>query len=274
MEDLLPILIPVGILTGIAIVCAVILTLANKFFGIKEDERFLAIRDALPGANCGACGFSGCDAYAKALAEGKTEATNLCIPGGDKAASEIAGVLGVEAQDVVEKVAYVACNGNCSATERRYVYDGIKSCRVANLSYSGDKLCAYACLGYGDCVAICPQNAITIDDGVARIDPTKCIGCGMCARECPNGIIHLIKDTERVVVECSNHDKGAAVRKSCKNGCIACGKCERTCPHGAIKVVDNLAVIDYDKCTGCGDCAAACPVHCIHTGNFVCGAHF
>ena len=270
----MPILIPTLILSVIAILCGVILTLSDKFFGIKEDEKFLAIRDALPGANCGACGYSGCDAYAKALAEGKSSATNLCIPGGDKCAAEIAAVLGVEAEDVVEKVAYVACNGNCQATERRYIYDGIKSCRVANLGYSGDKLCAYACLGYGDCVAICPQDAITIDDGVAKIDPAKCIGCGMCARECPNGIIHLVEDTVRVVVECSNHDKGAAVRKSCKNGCIACGKCEKTCPHGAIKVVDNLAVIDYEKCTGCGECVKVCPVHCIHEDSFLCGAHF
>ena len=96
----------------------------------------------------------------------------------------------------------------------------------------------------------------------------------MCARECPNGIIKLIEDTERVVVECSNHDKGAAVRKSCKNGCIACGKCEKSCPEGAIKVIDNLATIDYEKCTGCGTCVSVCPVHCIHEGNFVCGAHF
>ena len=273
-EQLIEVLVPVGILAAMALVCAVLLTVASHFFGVKEDEKFLAVRDTLPGANCGACGFSGCDAYAKALAEGKTDKTNLCVPGGDKAAREIAELLGVEAEDVVEKVAYVACNGNCDATERRYIYDGVKSCRVANLSYSGDKLCAYACLGYGDCVRICPENAISIVNGVAKVDPRKCIGCGMCTRECPNNIIHLIKDTERVVVECSNHDKGAAVRKSCKNGCIACGKCEKSCPEGAIKVIDNLATIDYDKCTGCGTCVSVCPVHCIHQGNFICGAHF
>ena len=274
MDAVISVLIPVGILAAMAIACAVLLTVASHFFAVKEDENFVAIRDALPSVNCGACGFSGCDAYAKALAEGKCDKTNLCVPGGDKASCEIAEILGVEAEDVVEKVAYVACNGNCDATERRYVYDGVKSCRVANLNYSGDKLCAYACLGYGDCVRICPEGAITVENGVARVDPRKCIGCGMCTRECPNNIIHLIKDTERVVVECSNHDKGAVVRKSCKNGCIACGKCEKSCPEGAIKVIDNLATIDYDKCTGCGTCVEVCPVHCIHEGNFICGAHF
>lgn len=268
------ILIPVLILTGIALVCAVLLTVSSVFFSVKEDKTAVAIRDCLPGANCGACGYSGCDGYAKALSEGTAAATNLCVPGGDKTAAEIAVLLGVAAEDVVEKVAYVACNGKCDAVERKYDYQGIKSCRVANLSYNGDKFCTWACLGYGDCVKVCPRDAIRIEDGVARIDPRKCIGCGMCARECPNGIIHLIKDTERVVVECSNHEKGAVTRKSCSNGCIGCMKCEKTCPHGAIKVVNNLATIDYSLCTGCGECVKVCPVHCIHEGNFICGAHF
>ncbi len=268
------ILIPVLLLTGIAVVCAVLLTLSSVFFAVKEDERAVAIRDCLPGANCGACGYSGCDGYAKALAEGATVATNLCVPGGDKTSFEIAEILGVEAGDVVEKVAYVACNGKCGAAQIKYDYQGPKSCRAANISYNGDKSCAYACLGYGDCAAVCPQNAISVEDGVAHIDPRKCIGCGICVRECPNSVIRLINDTTRVVVECSNHDKGAVTRKACTNGCIGCMKCEKTCPRGAIKVIDNLATIDYSLCTNCGACVSVCPVHCIHEGNFICGAHF
>ena len=269
------ILIPILLLLGIAVVCAVLLTLSNKFFGVKEDEKYLAIRDALPGANCGACGYSGCDGYAKALAEGKASATNLCVPGGDAASSEIASVLGVEAEDVVEKVAYVACNGNCQVTERKFDYNGPKSCLMANLLYSGDKACPNACLGYGDCVKVCPRDAITITErGIADIDPKKCIGCGLCERTCPNGIIHLVNDTVTVAVKCNNHYKGVEVRKFCERGCIACGKCEKNCPTEAIKIVDNLARIDYSKCISCGKCREVCPVHCIHEGNFICGAHF
>ena len=268
------ILIPVGILFAIALFCAIALTLASKYFAIKEDETAIAIRDCLPGANCGACGYSGCDGYAKALADGSIAETNLCVPGGDTTAKAIADILGVESADVVEKVAYVACNGTCDAVKRKYDYQGKKTCRTANMAYSGDKFCNFACLGYGDCAAVCPQNAITLVDGVARIDPRKCIGCGICARECPNSIIRLINDTSRVVVECSNHDKGASTRKYCSNGCIGCMKCQKSCPHGAIKVIDNLATIDYSLCTGCGACVSVCPVHCIHEGNFVCGAHF
>jgi RnfABCDGE-type electron transport complex B subunit len=267
------ILIPVGILFGISLVCAVVLTLANKFFGVKEDETAVAIRDCLPGANCGACGYSGCDGYAKALSKKTCEKTNLCVPGGDGTAKEIANILGVAAEDVIEKVAYVACNGTCNAVQRKYEYQGQKTCHAANVAYNGDKFCTYACLGYGDCAAVCPQNAITVEDNLAHIDPRKCIGCGICVRACPNSIIRLINDTSRVVVECSNHAKGAQTRKYCSNGCIGCMKCQKACPHGAIQVINNLAVIDYSLCTGCGECEKVCPVHCIHEGNFICGAH-
>ena len=267
------IIIPILLLVGIAVVCAVLLTLSSVFFGVKEDECATAIRDCLPGANCGACGFSGCDGYAKALSEKATDATNLCIPGGDKVSSEIASILGVEAADVIEKVAYVACNGNCGATQRKHDYKGPESCLAANLLYSGDKACSFACLGYGDCVRVCPQNAISLLDGIAHIDPRKCVGCGICARECPNNVIKLINDTTRVVVECSNHDKGALTRKVCSNGCIGCMKCEKTCPSGAIKVQNNLATIDDTLCTGCGACVEACPMHCLQTGSFIGGTH-
>ena len=267
------ILIPALILVGTALLCAVLLTVSSVYFSVKEDETLLAVRDCLPGANCGACGYSGCDGYAKALADG-TAASNLCVPGGDRTAKAIASCLGIEAEDVIEKVAYVACNGVCGAVDKKYDYRGEPNCIAANLSYRGDKACAAACLGYGDCAVACPQNAIYLKDGIAHVDAKKCVGCGICVHTCPKRLISLIVDTTRVVVECSNHQTGAIVRKQCKNGCIGCKKCEKTCPSGAIKVVDNLAVIDYSLCTNCGACVAACPVHCIHEGNFICGTHF
>ncbi|MBQ8322060.1 MAG: RnfABCDGE type electron transport complex subunit B [Clostridia bacterium] len=270
------ILVPVLVLVVIALICAVLLTLSSVLFGVKEDERMAAVRDCLPGANCGACGFSGCDGYAKALADGVTDNPSLCIPGGDGVAKEVGEIMGLSAGDVVEKVAYVACNGSCAPEERKYEYVGPKTCVAANMSYSGDRACTFACLGYGDCMKVCPRDAICInpEKNIAEIDPRKCIGCGLCVKTCPNGIIHLINDTSRVVVKCNNHNKGADVRKVCQNGCIACGKCVKVCPEGAITLVDNIATIDYSKCTGCGTCHDSCPVHCIHIGNFICGAHF
>lgn len=272
---MLEFLIPVIVLFAAGVLCALLLTIASVFFGVEEDEKASAIRECLPGANCGACGYSGCDGYAEALSKGLTDKTNLCIPGGDGTSKEISVIMGLEAAEVVEQVAYVACNGACAPEEKKYEYHGPKTCKAANMSFSGDRFCTFACLGYGDCIRVCPRNAIKINErNVAQIDPSKCIGCGICVRTCPNSIIHLVRDTARVTVMCSSHNKGAQVRAVCKNGCIACGKCEKTCPEGAIKVVDNLATIDYDKCTGCGKCKSVCPVHCIFEGNLMCGAHF
>ena len=269
------IIIALVVLVIIALVCAVVLTLAASFFAVKENEKVVAVRDCLPGANCGACGYSGCDGYAKALGEGECDNASLCIPGGADVAAQGAVICGLAAGDVAAKVAFVACNGECKAEDRKYVYDGIKSCKAAKFAYSGDTQCTYACLGYGDCMAVCPKDAIHInpENGVAEVDPTACIGCGLCAKTCPQSIIHMLNETTRVVVKCSSNDKGAVTRKACSNGCIGCMKCQKTCPHGAITVKNNLATIDYDKCTGCGECVGVCPVKCIHIENFVCGTH-
>lgn len=263
------------LLLGVGLLAAIVLSIASHLFSVPDDATKTQIRECLPGANCGACGYSGCDAYAEALAFGKAQKTNLCTPGGDGVAASVAEILGREPEDVIERVAYVACNGSCHPDEKKYIYSGPKSCKAAKLSYAGDRLCTFSCLGYGDCIEVCPRDAIRVNErGVARIDPKKCIGCGLCAGVCPSGIIKIVRDTTRVVIECSNHYKGAEVRKVCMNGCIACGKCARNCPVGAINLVDNLAVIDYSKCISCGKCREVCPVHCIHEGNFICGSHF
>lgn len=263
MDAILTAVVPVVI---IGIVCAAVLVVASKLMAVKEDERFPAVRECLPGANCGACGFAGCDGYAKALCENPDTPTNLCVPGADAVSRQLSEILGVEFADVIEKVAVVHCGGDCSRTEDKFRYEGIKSCAAAKLMYGGKGSCSYGCLALGDCANVCPQDAICIDDGVARINTRKCIGCGICARTCPNNLISLVADVERVVVTCSNKDKGALTRKVCSNGCIGCKKCEKVCPMGAITVKDNVAVIDYDKCTDCTDfgvCAKNCTTGCI-----------
>ena len=270
------ILVALAVLAVVALICAIVLTVSATFFAVKENEKVVAVRDCLPGANCGACGFSGCDGYAKALGEGQTDNPSLCTPGGADVAAQLAEIMGLAAGEVETKVAYVACNGACKPEQRKYVYDGIKTCKAAKLNYAGDRDCSFACLGYGDCVAVCPHNAIVInpETGLADIDPRLCIGCGLCEKTCPNHVIHIVSDKTRVVVKCSSHDKGAVTNKLCPVGCIGCMKCQKTCPHGAIKVENNLAVIDYSKCTGCGACAEVCPKKCIHIESFTCGTHF
>ena len=263
INDILTAVIPVVI---IGIICGAVLVIASKLMAVKEDERFPKIRECLPGANCGACGFAGCDGYAKALCEQEGLATNLCVPGADAVSKQLSEIMGVEFEDVIEQVAVVHCAGDCDKTQDKYEYSGLQSCAAAKLLYGGKGSCTYGCLGLGDCVSVCPKNAISVKNGVAVVDSKECIGCGLCTKTCPQKIISLVADIEKVVVTCSNKDKGAVTRKACSNGCIGCKKCERVCPLGAIKVVDNCAVIDYDKCTDCPDfgvCAKNCTTGCI-----------
>ena len=254
------------VVTLIGLTAALLLALAAHFLSVKEDENVKLVRECLPGANCGACGYAGCDEYAKAVASGEAK-TNLCIPGADAVAADIAKVLGVEALDVVEMVAFVNCNGNCEATNKMADYDGIKTCKAASMIYAGPNTCTYGCLGCGDCAKVCPCNAICIEDSVARVNKNLCVGCGLCAKNCPKNIIDLIPQVAKVVVMCNSKDKGVVARKNCKNSCIGCKKCELNCPQKAITVTDNLAVIDYNKCNGCGLCAENCITKCIKVVN-------
>lgn len=256
------ILIALLVVAVIGLIASVLLTLASHFLRVEEDQRAVELRACLPGVNCGACGYAGCDDYAKALAEGGVK-TNLCIPGADQVAAEIAAILGVEAEDVAEQVAVVHCNGTCEATSKKAVYDGVQTCRGASMIYGGPDACPYGCLGCGDCAAACPVSAICVKDGIARIDRRVCIGCGMCVETCPKGIISLVPQLAKTAVLCSNKDKGAVARKVCTKACIGCKKCEKACPENAITVVNDLAVIDYAKCTGCGACVEGCPTHCL-----------
>lgn len=263
MNEILIAVIPVVV---IGIICAAVLVIASKIMAVKEDERFPVVRECLPGANCGACGYAGCDGYAKALIEKEGIATNLCIPGGDTVARSLSDALGVEFEDVVERVAVVHCAGDCTKTEDKVDYHGIESCAAAKLLFGGKGSCSYGCIGLGDCQKVCINDAICIENGIAHINTKLCTGCGACSKVCPNHLISVIDDVETVYVSCSNKDKGAVTRKVCKNGCIGCKKCERACKLGAIKVVDNVAVIDYSKCTDCEDfgiCAKECTMNCI-----------
>lgn len=263
-----PILIAAIVVAAIGAVCAVVLVVASKFFAVEEDETFAKIRECLPGANCGACGYAGCDGYAKALAEDKTVKANLCIPGADAAAKQISEILGVEFEDVVEQVATIHCYGDCDHTSNKMDYAGIQSCEAAKSMYGGLGKCNFGCIGFGDCVRACPQGAICIEKGIAHINTRLCIGCGICVRACPRDLITVMPDVHRVLVTCNNKEKGAVARKKCDNACIGCKMCEKTCPHGAISVSDNLAHIDYSKCTACGECAKVCPVGCILISDF------
>lgn len=256
------ILIALGVVGGVALILGVLLAIVSRYFGVEEDAKVKAVRECLPGVNCGACGYKGCDDYAAAVADGTAE-PNLCVPGAKATAEELGRVLGVQVEAPKDVVAFVHCNGNCEATSKKASYDGISTCKAASMLFGGPEACRFGCLGLGDCANACPSNAICVSNGVASINTALCIGCGLCKDICPKHIISLIPQETEAVVICSNTDKGADARKACKNACIGCKKCEKACEYGAVTVVNNLAQIDYDKCKGCGRCAEVCPTGAI-----------
>lgn len=249
--------------TAIGFLCAAILAAASKIMYVPTNENTDKIRECLPGANCGACGFAGCDGYSEALSSGADVPTNKCIPGGDNVSLQISEILGVDFEDVEEMLAVVRCGGSTCSTHNKMDYSGTKTCAAANLFYGGQGACEHGCLGFGDCQTVCPNGAISVRDGAAHVDTELCTGCGLCAKQCPKSLIAVVPAKAKTVVLCSNTNKGAATRAACSNGCLGCGKCVKECSAQAISVVNNLAVVDNEKCSGCGACAGACPTKCI-----------
>ncbi len=257
------IVLAVIVVAMIGLICGIMLSVASKFMEVPVDESVELVRGCLPGANCGACGYAGCDAYAEALVKDPSIGANKCIPGGAETAESIAEILGVEAGSVEPMIAALRCNGNCDNTEAQTVWQGKATCAGNKLLFGGKNKCVYGCIGFGDCAEVCEQNAIDIYNGISHIDSDLCIGCTMCVKACPMGILEMIPKRAAVLLECSNKDKGKAAMTVCKVSCISCGKCARGCEAGAIEMIGGLPVVDYEKCTRCGKCVAECPRKCI-----------
>jgi electron transport complex protein RnfB len=253
------------ILGALGLVFGVLLAIAGKVFAVEKDPKEEAVRAACAGANCGACGYPGCDGYTAAVVRGEAP-VNACVPGGAAAAEKIGEVMGVSAAAGEASVAFVRCSGTCGHTKEKFKYEGLSSCLAATRlgGGSGANVCAAGCMGYGDCAAACPFGAMSVVDGVAHVDREKCVGCMKCAEACPKHLIAKVPATSTDVVGCSSTDKGALVNKYCDFGCIGCMKCKKECPADAITVENNLAVIDQSKCVNCGHCSDICPRHCIH----------
>ncbi len=256
------ILVPVIIVAAIGLLCGVMLSLASHFLNVKVDERVEKVREALPGANCGACGYTGCDGYAAAVVAGEAELTE-CAPGGAATAKAIGEIMGADVGEVRQKYAVVMCSGVSEFTENKFDYQGIKSCAAASLLAAGPASCRYGCIGLGDCAAVCDNGAISVINGVAVVDKALCGGCEKCVTVCPKQVIRVLDADDRAVVKCKNTDKGADTRKVCKTGCIGCMKCEKACEYGAVTVTNFVATVDNGKCVGCGKCEEACPQNII-----------
>lgn len=268
--------IAVLILGAVGLVSALVLFVASRKFAVEEDPRIGEVSEVLPQANCGGCGYPGCSGFAgacvKAADSGSLDGM-LCPVGGQPVMERVASILGMSVAAAAPKVAVVRCNGSCANRPRVVSYDGVKSCRAALMTGTGETACAFGCLGCGDCVASCQFGAISInpETGLPVVDEEKCTACGACAKTCPRKIIELRPKGpkgRRMVVTCVNRDKGAVANKVCQASCIGCGKCVKTCPFEAITLMNNLAYIDPEKCRLCRKCEEACPKGAIHAINF------
>ena len=252
-----------GLGTAVGFTIAIIIMAGKKFY-VEVDQKEIDVRAELPGNNCGGCGYAGCDALAKAIAAGEAPA-NACPVGGAPVASKIGAIMGEEVGESVRMTAFVKCAGDCDKAKENYVYSGAMDCTAMNVvPNGGSKACTYGCMGYGSCVKACPFDAIHIVNGIAVVDKGKCKACGKCVAVCPRHLIEIIPYKSNYTVNCSSNDKGKDVMSACSVGCIGCMLCTKQCEFGAITVENNIAHIDYSKCTGCGKCAEKCPKKIIH----------
>ncbi len=255
----IPVIFAFGVLGIMGLVFGIMLTVADKKLAVETDPRIAKVREALGGANCGACGYAGCDAFAEAVVLGKAK-PNGC-PAGNAAA--VGEALGIKVEEGEKMVARVICQGHNGIAKERYEYDGYRSCTAAAAMAGGPKMCSFACIGLGDCMKSCAFGAISMENGIAHIDENKCKACGNCIDTCPRSAIRLVPAEAKVMVLCRNSDTGRVARAACMKACIACGRCVKECKYQAITIENGFATIDVTKCTRCGECAKVCPCGCI-----------
>ncbi len=266
------VLYAVGTLGILGVLAAIILYFVAQKFKVIEDPRIDEIEEALPAANCGGCGFAGCRNFAEEIVKaGAMEGFN-CPVGGDEVMDVVSFLMGLEAEAKEPEIAVMRCNGSCENSPSKTLYDGVRTCFVANALFAGEGGCAYGCLGCGDCVAACDFDAMFMDaDTGLPVIQDNCVACGACVKACPRDIIELRprgKKDKRIFVSCVNKEKGGPARKNCSVTCIGCGKCVKVCAFDAITIDNNLAYIESEKCRLCRKCVPECPTDAIWEVNF------
>ena len=251
---------------GLGLAAAVMLAVASKVFYVKENPKVEAALEILPGANCGGCGFPGCEGYAKAVVNDPDIPANRCCASPKEAIVALAELTGKVVAEAEPLVSMRRCDMYHGQVATTYEYQGIPSCAAATPLRGGSNACNYSCLGFGDCVQACPFGAMSIVGNLACVDVERCTGCGACTKACPRGVLHLIPKRARVCIPCSSLAKGKAVMETCEAGCIKCAKCVRACPAKAVSLKKGLITVDHNLCLSYGEecnmaCVAACSRH-------------
>lgn len=233
-------------LGGLGALFSLGLALAHAKLQVYVDPRLENVVEELPGVNCGGCGYPGCSAFANAIISGMAEIT-ACPVNTQDGITGISDIMGVQAEVKVKEYARVLCRGGNNETIPKADYRGIKTCIAAHLTFGGDKLCRYGCLGYGDCVSSCPFDAIQIDDnGLPRVNEDKCTGCGNCEEICPRSIIEIHPANHNLFIFCKSQDEAKYTRLVCTRACNGCKSCQKKAGEDKISVINNLARINYD----------------------------
>jgi len=270
-EHALGILISSGLVfTVLGLIFGVTLAVAAKVFHVPVNPVVQSVREALPSANCGACGFAGCQAYAEAVVARAEVSPDLCIPGRSSVAGVVARLTGKVAGDVADRIVLLRCHGTSAFARDEAAYAGIPTCAAAALVFGGPKACKNGCIGLGDCVQVCPFGALSMTDGhIPEVDVEKCTGCAVCVASCPKDLYQLYPRSHRVELSCVSKDRGNVVRSSCMVGCIQCRKCVSKCPAGAITWDGATILIDHVRCVAYGPscneaCVDICPSTILH----------
>lgn len=263
--NVLRILASFASVAGMGLAFGIGLAFAARILEVKKDRRLAEVEAALPGLNCGACGYAGCPAYAAAMASEQEARLDLCLPGGPDVAAKLAGLMGKEHSYTREKmVTQVHCRGGRETSKYKFEYRGVHDCNALHALYGGDKVCPFGCLALGSCIRVCPVDAIAWDaQGLVWVDRDRCISCGKCVDICPTRVMRWVPHRADLIVACNSTDDLRAVKSYCSVGCIGCKICEKKSPEGGYKVENFLSRIDYKAAGDRKAGAEACPPKCI-----------
>lgn len=243
----IPVLDSALILGGVGLFFGLLISLVNKRFRVWEDPRIVGVEEMLPNTNCGACTQPGCRAFAEALVAGKQQPSDCTVMGAEDI-EDVAAFLGVDAGEANKRVARLLCAGGKNEAHREADYSGFETCKAAAAVAGGGKGCTWGCLGLADCERVCDLDAIYMnEDELPVVIPERCTACNDCVETCPKDLFVLMPMDHKLIVQCRNLLHGDDAEDLCSVACNACSKCVADAAPGLIEMVDNLAVIDYEK---------------------------